>query len=85
MNFGIHGVRSIEDFMREWARDEFLDMSVLHLVLDWLQGHLPLNARNRLLTRRGVRGSMSDQVSASYRRRIQSHHDLGIIYCPSPE
>ena len=65
MNFGIHGVRSIEDFMREWATEQFLDISVFHLVLEWLQGRLPLNARNRLLTSRGMRGSMSDQVSAT--------------------
>ena len=65
MDFGIHDVRSIEDFMREWATDEFLDMSVFHLVFDWLKDHLPLGANNRLLTRRGVRGSISDQVSAT--------------------
>jgi len=65
MNFGIHGVRSIEDFMHKWTTDEFLDMSVLHRILDWLQDHLPLNACNQLLTRWGVRGSISDQVSAT--------------------
>jgi len=63
MNFGIHSHRSIEDFMHEWATDEFLDMSVLHLVLDWLKVHLPLNASNEPLTRRGV-WAISDEVSA---------------------